>query len=100
MSVYSPLNLKPIPVVKLPREEVLDVRDRAIAHTGRAMAIRIAGIEVIVMARNLAELDAVFNYVEANLRGGKAELMDTLRTSGCPEVAILARAALTLDDEL
>ncbi|TKW79831.1 MAG: hypothetical protein DI543_03180 [Bradyrhizobium icense] len=89
------------PLTTMPRETILAVDAGTPCHTGRAMAVTIAGEEVIVTARNLDQLNIVFNYIEANLRGGKAELMKTLRNSGCPKVAILPLDhRLKLDDEL
>lgn len=91
---------KRLPLCELPRETVLGVSVGAVAHTGQAMAMTIAGEPVIVIARNMAKLDIVFNYVEAHLCGGKAELMDTLRTDACPEVAIMRMDRVKFDEEL
>jgi hypothetical protein len=85
---------------ELRREIVTDVEPDALAFVGIAMAMKIAGEEVIVIGRNLPSLDIVFNYVEARHAKGNANLMKTLRTDACPEVAILSKNALTFDDEL
>lgn len=96
MANDKPLNR----VISLPREEVLSVTKGSVAHTGRAMAITLAGEDVIVIARNLPQLDIVFNYIEAHMCGGRAHLMRTLRTEACPEVAVTQRNNLKYDDEL
>jgi hypothetical protein len=85
---------------ELRREEVLEADKGAVAYVGLAMAMKIAGEEVIVMGRNIASLDIVFNYVEAKHAKGNAALMKTLRTDECPEVAIMSKNTLTFDDEL
>lgn len=91
---------KPMRMVELPLENALSILKGVPVHTGRAMGMKIAGQDVIVIAANLSKLDAVFNYVEAHLNGGKVQLMDTLRTDRCPEVVIAAKRNVTLDDEL
>jgi len=95
-STDSP-RLKP---VVMPMEDVLGVNDGVVAYTGRAMAVHIAGEPVIIMASNLPKLNIIFNYLEAHLRGGKAELMRTLRTEACPEIVMMARSSVQLDEEL
>ena len=85
---------------ELRREEALEVEAGATAYVGTAMAMKIAGQEVIVIGRNIASLDIVFNYVEAKRAEGHAWLMRTLRTDACPEVAIMSKNSLTFDDEL
>lgn len=85
---------------ELRREEALEVEAGATAYVGTAMAVKIAGEEVIVIGRNIAALDIVFNYVEAKRAKGNAWLMKTLRTDECPEVAIMSKNTLTFDDEL
>lgn len=88
-------------VVELPLEEVLSVDAGTRCHVGKAMGARIAGEDVIVIAKNLAKLDIVWNHIEANLRGGKVELMETLRTSSCPKVIVAALDhRVKLNDEL
>lgn len=88
-------------VVELPREEITSVDAGTPCHVGQAMAVRIAGEDVIVIAKNLPKLNIIFNYIEAHLRGGKAELMATLRTSACPKVIVAALDhRVKLDDEL
>lgn len=88
-------------VVELPKEEIKAVDAGTPCHTGIAMAVRIAGEDVIVIAKSLPKLNIVFNYIEANLRGGKAELMATLRTSACPKVIVAALDhRVHLDDDL
>ena len=84
----------------LPRERMTGVKKGVEVHTGRAMAVTIAGEQVIIMAATLPKLDIVFNYVEAKLHGGKAHMMSTLRTDACPEVVIAARSSVSLDEEL
>lgn len=91
---------KPLRNVELPLETAMSVLNGVPVHTGRAMGMSIAGEDVIVIARSIPQLDAVFNYVEAHLHGGRVHLMDTLRTDRCPEVVIGPRAAFNLDDEL
>jgi len=85
---------------ELRREEVLEAEKGATAFVGTAMAMKIAGEEVIVTGRNIASLLIVFNYVEAKRAEGHAWLMKTLRTDACPEVAIMSKNTLTFDDEL
>jgi hypothetical protein len=85
---------------ELRREEVLEVEAGAQAFVGTAMAMKIAGEEVIVTGRNIASLLIVFNYVEAKNAKGNAYAMKTLRTDACPEVAIMSKNSLTFDDEL
>lgn len=75
----------------LPREIALSVDEGSAAYAGRAVAMKIAGIECIVMARTLPELDIVFNKLHPS---------ETLRTSACPEIVIMAKATVTLDEEL
>lgn len=89
-----------LPQCSLPREIVKSVHPGTDAFTGTAMAMIIAGEPVVVIARSIAKLDIVFNYVEAKMNGGNAELMDTLRTSACPEVAIVRKDRMRFDDEL
>lgn len=86
--------------VSLPSETVESVENGATCYTGVAMAIKIAGEDVIVMARDISQLDKVFNYCEAHLCAGRADLMDTLRTSACPPVVIMSAHSVHLDDEL
>jgi hypothetical protein len=85
---------------ELRHEVVLEVEAGATAYVGTALATMIAGEEVIVIGRNIASLDIVFNYVEAKRAKGNAALMKTLRTDACPEVAIVSKNTLTFDDEL
>jgi hypothetical protein len=85
---------------ELRREEVLEAEAGATAFVGTAMAMKIAGEEVIVTGRNIASLLIVFNYVEAKHAKGNANAMKTLRTDACPEVAIMSKNSLTFDDEL
>lgn len=85
---------------ELRREEALEVDKGATAFVGTAMAMQIAGEEVIVTGRNISSLLIVFNYVEAKNAKGNAKAMKTLRTDACPEVAILSKNSLTFDDEL
>ena len=85
---------------ELRREIVTGAMHGDQAFVGTAMAMQIAGEEVIVMGRNIASLDIVFNYVEAKHAKGNAALMKTLRTDACPEVAIVSKNTLTFDDEL
>lgn len=91
---------KPLRMVELPLETALSILKGTPVHTGRAMGCKIAGEDVIVIARNVTQLNTVFNYIEAHLHGGRVHLMDTLRTDRCPEVVIAAKRNLTLDDEL
>jgi hypothetical protein len=91
---------KPMRAVELPLETALSILNGVPVHTGRAMGVKIAGEDVIVIARNVSQLDTVFNYIEAHLHGGRVHLMDTLRTDRCPEVVIGPRAGFNLDDEL
>ncbi len=100
MSVYSPINWKPRPVCQLPRETVLSAKRGSVAYTGRAKAMKIAGVEVIVIGRNMAELEAVFNHVEAHLHGGVANMPEPFIAMLSPEVAMVAKESLTYDDEL
>jgi hypothetical protein len=85
---------------ELKREIVTSAAKGDHAFVGTAMAMKIAGEEVIVIGRNIASLDIVFNYVEARHAKGNTYLMNTLRTDACPEVAIMSKASLTFDDEL
>lgn len=91
---------KPMRAVELPLETALSVLKGAPVHTGRAMGVKIAGEDVIVIARNVTQLNTVFNYIEAHLHGGRVGLMDTLRFDRCPEVVVGAKRNFTLDDEL
>jgi len=100
MSVYSPLNWKPRPVCQLPRETVLSAKPGSPAHTGRAKAMKIAGIEVIVIGRNMAELEKVFIHVESHLHGGEANMPEQFIAMLSPEVAVVAKESLIYDDEL
>lgn len=81
-------------------EIVEHVEHGSTGYAGRAMAIKIAGEEVIVMARNLPSLEIVFNYIEAHLAGGRADKMATLRTTACPKIVVVARDSCRLDEEL
>lgn len=84
----------------LPREIVKSVSAGAEAYTGIAMSVTIAGEPVIIMARTIASLDIVFNYTEAKEAKGNANLMKTLRTDACPEVALMRKSRVRFDDEL
>lgn len=84
----------------MPAEIIEHVEHGSTAYAGRAMAIKIAGEEVIVMARNLPGLEIVFNYIEAHLAKGNAAKMATLRTTACPEIVVIARDSCRLDEEL
>jgi hypothetical protein len=84
----------------MPAEIVEAIEPGSTGYTGRAMAIKIAGEEVIVMTRNLNSLDIVFNYIEAHLHKGNVNKMATLRTTACPEIVVVAKRAVTLDEEL
>jgi hypothetical protein len=75
----------------LPAEIVESIKPRSTGYMGRAFGIEIAGEEVIVIARTLPQLDIVFNKL--NPKG-------TLRTSACPEIVVVAKKDVTLDDEL
>jgi hypothetical protein len=85
--------------VELPAEIALKVREGSIAYAGRAMACKVAGQDVIVIAPNIARLDAVFNHIQGTLHGSSA-YTETLRTDRCPEVVVLAKRDTTLDEEL
>jgi hypothetical protein len=88
--------------VELPAENVLKIEEGSLGYTGRAMAVKLAGEDVIVIARNLTKLDTVFNYIVADLHGGSTVMCEreTLRTDRCPEVLVVAKNAATLDEEL
>lgn len=81
-------------------EIVEHIEHGSTGYAGRAMALKIAGEEVVVMARDLPSLNIVFNYVEAHLAKGNAAKMATLRTSACPEIVVVARKDVRLDEEL
>lgn len=98
MTVYSPLNWKPRPICSLPREEVLSVQRGAKAYTGRAKAMTIDGVEVIVIARTMADLRTVYNHVESTLHGGPANMPEQFVAMLSPEVAMVAKEALTYDE--
>lgn len=98
MNRYMPE--KKLRATTLPAESVISATEGANAYVGKAMAMKIAGQDVIVMARNLPQLNTVWNYVEAHLCGGRAEMMDTLRSSACPDIAVMAKRDVQLDDEL
>lgn len=84
----------------MPAEIVEHIEHGSTGYAGRAMAIKIAGEDVIVMARNLPALEIVFNYIEAHLARGNAAKMATLRTTACPEIVVVARKDVRLDEEL
>ena len=84
----------------MPAEIVEAIKPGSTGYTGRAVAMKIGGEEVIVMARNLNSLNIVFNYVEAHLSHGRADKMATMRTSACPEIVVVAQKDVKLDDEL
>lgn len=87
--------------VELPAEIVQSVKAGSIGYKGVALAVKVAGEDVIVIARDLSKLNTVFNYVVADLHGGSSWCKtETLRTSACPEVVVVARTDTTLDDEL
>lgn len=85
--------------VELPAEIALKVREGSIAYPGRAMAVKLAGEDVIVIGRNIASLNVVFNYIQANMHASSAYI-ETLRTDRCPEVVVTAKKDTTLDEEL
>jgi hypothetical protein len=84
----------------MPAEIVKSIRPDSTGYAGHAMALQIAGEEVIVMARNLNSLNIVFNYIEAHYWKGNANRMATLRTTACPEVVVCAKRDVQLDEEL
>jgi hypothetical protein len=84
--------------VRMPDETVLEVKNGSIGYSGRAMAIDLAGQDVILVASNIAKLDAAFNYIQAALHGAKAACAETLRTDRCPEVVVMAQKDTTLDE--
>lgn len=100
MSVDRYMPEKKLRATTMPHEVVVSATEGASAYVGKAMAMKIAGQEVIVMARNLPQLNTVWNYVEAHLCGGRAEIMDTLRSSACPDIAMMSKRDVQLDDEL
>lgn len=98
MSVYDPIHQKARPVCQLPRETVLSAREGSTAYVGRAKAMKIAGVEVIVIGRNMADLRTVFNHVEAHLHGGEANMPEQFIAMLSPEVAVVAKESLTFDE--
>lgn len=74
-----------------PLEAILEVTPGAMAYRGSAMAVTIAGENVIVLARSLSSLNIVFNKLEPG---------ETLMANKCPDIVIVQRAEATLDDEL
>ena len=98
--VYSPLKGKTYPVSKLPREIVISVRQGAKAYTGRAKAMKIGGVEVIVIGRTMADLKTVYDHVQSALHGGPANMPEQFVAMLSPEVAMVAKEAFTFDDEL
>jgi hypothetical protein len=79
----------------MPGEIVEGVECGCTGYVGRAMGILVAGEEVIVIARRLPSLNIVYNYLQ-----GKDGKNGTLRESACPEVVVLAKQSVDLDDEL
>lgn len=96
--VYSPLKGKPRPICSLPKEEVLSVRPGSKAYTGRAKAMFIGGVEVIVIGRTMADLKTVFDHVQSALHGGPANMPEQFVAMLSPEVAMVAKEALTYDE--
>jgi len=88
--------------VEIPAEIVLEVESGSTGYCGRAMAVKLAGEDVIVISRSLSSLNTVFNYIAANLHGGSAFMCEreTLRASACPDVVVMAKKNTTLDEEL
>lgn len=76
---------------KMPRDRVLSIVPRAQAFSGVAMGWTIAGEEVIIIARRLSQLNVIANYLNPH---------GTLRTQHCPEVVVVSKDAVTLDDDL
>ena len=85
--------------VELPAEIGLKIKEGCITYQGRAMAVEVAGEDVIVIARSLPSLNVVFNYMQAKLSASSA-YVETLRSDRCPEVVVVARKDITLDEEL
>lgn len=76
----------------LPAEIVESIEPGSTGYVGRAFGFNIAGEEVIVIARTLPQLDAVFNKLNAH------DQKATLRTSACPEIVVVAKKNVTLDE--
>jgi len=83
--------MKKLKPSSIPNETVLRVREGAIGYRGTATAIKIAGEEVIILTRNVAQLNIVHNYLYPK---------DTLQARACYPVAMVALVDVTLDDEL
>lgn len=74
-----------------PIETILSVTDGAKVHRGVAMAIKMHGEDVLVMAPTMGQLKKVF---EKQFPG------DTLVEEACHRTVLIAQKHATLDDEL
>lgn len=77
--------------MKMPREEVLKVEKGATCYKGVVTAIEVAGVQVILMARNSSELMIAHQKITkfADFRLGLVH-----------KAGIMAASSITLDDEL
>lgn len=77
--------------MSMPREEVLKVEKGAACYKGVVTAIKVAGVEVIIMARNSSDLmvahQSITNFAE-------------FRLGLVHKAGIMAASSITLDDEL
>lgn len=76
---------------KIPAEILLRATKGQICYAGIAACFTIADEQVIVVARTIPQMNIVFNKLFPNA---------TLRTTACPEVVILPRSGVDLDEEL
>lgn len=79
------------PFKGIPVEQILSMQRGAKGYRGKATAFHIGGVEVIVMARDVEKLKAVYEHLklEAPFREDKVK-----------SVAIVSQSAITFDDEL
>jgi methyl coenzyme M reductase subunit C-like uncharacterized protein (methanogenesis marker protein 7) len=75
----------------MPREEVLKVEKGASCYKGVVTAVKVAGVEVIIMARNSSELMIAHQKI-TNFADYRLGLVH--------KAGIMPASAITLDDEL
>jgi hypothetical protein len=81
----------PLRTTTMPAEVALDVVRASRCFKGFALNLVIAGQEVVIMARTMKKLSVIFE----SLHPGQS-----MRTDACPEVVLIARASVQLDEEL
>jgi len=85
--------------VKLPTETVLKIDEGSTGYSGIALAMRLAGEDVIIVAPNVAKLNTVFNYTVSHMHAGSEFCKtETLRATLCPQVVVVAKRDTTLDE--